>query len=105
MIGAIIVGTGMPQIGTERELLQEYFERNEGAGFDYAYRYPGFNKVLQAAGRVIRTEEDQGVVLLLEDRLLGREYQNLYPREWQQLQVCGRSQVKNIIREFWKYLP
>ncbi len=105
LIGAIIVGTGMPQIGTERELLQEYFERNEGAGFDYAYRYPGFNKVLQAAGRVIRTEEDQGVVLLLEDRLLGREYQNLYPREWQQLQVCGRSQVKNIIREFWKYLP
>ncbi len=101
LIGAVIVGTGMPQIGTEREILQQYFQREEGAGFDYAFRYPGFNKVLQAAGRVIRTERDRGVILILEDRLVGSEYQALYPREWDQLQVCNREQVRGYLQEFW----
>ena len=74
LIGAIIVGTGLPQIGSEREILKEYYDRKKQSGFDYAYRYPGMNKVLQAAGRVIRTKEDRGVILLLDDRFLGRDY-------------------------------
>lgn len=101
LIGAIIVGTGMPQIGTEREILQQYFQREEGAGFDYAFRYPGFNKILQAAGRVIRTEEDKGVILLLEDRILANEYKTLFPVEWQSLQICNRKQVKELLDRFW----
>ncbi len=62
LIGAIIVGTGLPQISNEREILKEYYDKKEGMGFDYAYRYPGRNKVLQAAGRVIRTAEDVGII-------------------------------------------
>lgn len=102
LIGAVIVGTGMPQIGTEREILQQYFQKEEGAGFDYAFRYPGFNKILQAAGRVIRTEEDKGVVLLLEERLMHKDYQNLYPREWEQIAVCNRFQIAEKLEDFWK---
>lgn len=102
LIGAVIVGTGMPQIGTERQILQDYFERTEGKGFDYAFRYPGFNKILQAAGRVIRTEEDKGVILFLEDRLNRREYYELYPREWGIPQLCNRKQMKEKVKNFWK---
>ena len=60
LIGAIIIGTGLPQIGTEREILRQYYDKKGVNGFDYAYRYPGMNKVLQSAGRVIRTQEDTG---------------------------------------------
>ena len=63
LIGAAVVGAGIPQVGPERELLKQYFDRSGENGFDYAYRYPGMNKVLQAAGRVIRTTEDTGVIL------------------------------------------
>ena len=65
LIGAAVVGAGIPQVGPERELLKQYFDRSGENGFDYAYRYPGMNKVLQAAGRVIRTTEDTGVILFL----------------------------------------
>ena len=68
LIGAIIVGTGLPQISNEREILMDYYEKRMGEGFDYAYRYPGMNKVLQAAGRVIRTIDDVGVIELLDER-------------------------------------
>lgn len=101
LIGTIIVGTGMPQIGIEREILQQYFQKEEGAGFDYAFRYPGFNKILQAAGRVIRTEEDKGVIILLEERLLGQEYSNLFPREWEQIQSCDKGGIEEKIACFW----
>lgn len=104
LIGAVIVGTGMPQIGTERELLQRYFDDMLGSGFDYAFRYPGFNKVLQAAGRVIRTEEDKGIILLLEERLQGREYQGIFPREWGQVTYCSRHNVGGALKEFWESL-
>mgnify|MGYP000485405178 CR=1 FL=1 len=72
------MGTGLPQIGSEREILKEYYDRKKQSGFDYAYRYPGMNKVLQAAGRVIRTKEDRGVILLLDDRFLGRDYGEIF---------------------------
>lgn len=101
LLGTIIVGCGMPQIGTEQELLQEYFQRTRGAGFDYAFRFPGFHKVLQAAGRVIRTEKDKGMILLLEERLAQREYQALYPKEWEQLLCCTKEQLKSLLCKFW----
>lgn len=105
LIGVIIVGTGMPQIGTEQDLLQEYFDNTLGTGFDYAFRYPGFHKVLQAAGRVIRTEEDKGVILLLEERLLAPEYHSLYPREWNKMQVCRANTVLSCLDVFWNTYP
>ena len=103
LIGAAIVGTGLPQVGQERELLKEYFDK-QGQGFDYAYRFPGMNKVLQAAGRVIRTAEDIGVVLLLDERFLQSTYRSLYPREWEQVQVVDKGNVAEKLAEFWKRL-
>ena len=102
LIGAVIVGTGLPQIGTEREILKDYFERNIGRGFDYAYRYPGMNKVLQAAGRVIRTIEDRGVIMLLDERFLENSYRNLFPREWETYRVCSLEDVKETVLRFWE---
>ena len=101
LIGAAIVGTGLPQVGSEREILKEYYDRKGNMGFAYAYRYPGMNKVLQAAGRVIRTKTDRGVVLLLDERFLQRSYQELFPVEWQGYDVCTVSQVGEKIGRFW----
>ena len=72
LIGTLIIGTGLPQVCNEREILKSYFDQKGLYGFDYAYRYPGMNKVLQAAGRVIRTEDDRGVILLLDERFQRR---------------------------------
>ena len=102
LIGAIIVGTGLPQIGSEREILKEYYDRKNQSGFDYAYRYPGMNKVLQAAGRVIRTKEDRGVILLLDDRFLGRDYGEIFPREWKDRSSCRLNTVEEAVSRFWR---
>lgn len=102
LIGAAIVGTGIPQVCTERELIRQYFDRIGMSGFDFAYLYPGMNKVLQSAGRVIRTEEDKGVLLLLDDRFLGRRYREIFPREWNKYQICNLNEVKKITENFWK---
>lgn len=102
LIGAIIVGTGLPQIGSEREILKEYYDRKKQSGFDYAYRYPGMNKVLQAAGRVIRTKEDRGVILLLDDRFLGRDYREIFPREWKDRSSCRLNTVEEAVSRFWR---
>ena len=102
LIGAIIVGTGLPQIGSEREILKEYYDRKKQSGFDYAYRYPGMNKVLQAAGRVIRTKEDRGVILLLDDRFLGRDYGEIFPREWTHRSSCRLNTVEEAVSRFWR---
>ena len=104
LIGALIVGTGLPQIGNEREILRQFYDRRDGSGFDYAYRYPGMNKVLQAAGRVIRTVSDAGVVLLLDDRFLRRDYQALFPREWESFAACSVDSVGEKLRRFWDSL-
>ena len=105
LIGAIIVGTGLPQIGSEREILKEYYDRKKQSGFDYAYRYPGMNKVLQAAGRVIRTKEDRGVILLLDDRFLGRDYGEIFPREWKDRSSCRLNTVEEAVSRFWRSFP
>ena len=102
LIGAAVVGTGLPQVGCEREILKEYYDKKGRVGFEYAYRYPGMNKVLQAAGRVIRTKEDRGVVLLLDERFLQSAYKNLFPPEWSGYQVCTVKQAGEVIRRFWE---
>ena len=101
LIGVIIVGTGLPQISNEREILKDFYDRQERAGFAYAFRNPGMNKVLQAAGRVIRTSEDRGVILLLDERFLQREYQALFPREWEGFQTVALPQVREAVEGFW----
>ncbi len=101
LIGAIIVGTGLPQVCNERELLKKYFDGWGENGFNYAYRYPGMNKVLQAAGRVIRTVDDFGVVALLDERFLSPAYQRLFPREWQERVVVTVDQIGRKVERFW----
>lgn len=101
LIGAIIVGTGIPQVGCERQFLKEYFDAQGENGFDYAYRYPGMNKVLQSAGRVIRTAEDIGVVALLDERFLEPQYRRMFPREWSQYEIVSVSQVSGKVERFW----
>lgn len=101
LIGAIIVGTGLPQVCNERELLKQYFDRQNENGFDFAYLYPGMNKVLQAAGRVIRTEQDVGVIALLDERFRKTEYQRTFPREWQDICYGNAECLDNVLKEFW----
>ena len=105
LIGAILVGTGLPQLGNEREILRSFYTENGENGFDYAYRYPGMNKVLQAAGRVIRTREDHGVILLLDERFRQREYSNLFPVEWNDRKTCTLSNVEVQLQKFWESIP
>lgn len=102
LIGALIIGTGLPQICNEREILKKYYEQRRLDGFAYAYLYPGMNKVLQAAGRVIRTDQDKGVILLLDDRFLQNQYQGLFPREWEAHEVCSLRNVETKLMGFWQ---
>lgn len=101
LIGALVVGTGIPQVGYEREILKNYYDGKGRNGFDYAYRYPGMNKVLQSAGRVIRTDEDKGVILLLDERFLYHEYLQLFPVEWGDYQTCRLEDVEEKLERFW----
>lgn len=101
LIGAVIVGTGLPQVCDEREILKKYFDGWGENGFDYAYRYPGMNKVLQAAGRVIRTAEDFGIVALLDERFLSPAYQRLFPREWREYEMVTVDQIGRKVERFW----
>jgi len=101
LIGALIVGTGIPQVCPEREILRHYFDGAGGGGFDYAYRYPGMNKVLQAAGRVIRTAEDVGVVVLLDERFESPAYRRLFPREWEDCRRVRLESVGGKVERFW----
>ncbi len=102
LIGVIVVGTGLPQINDEMNLLRRYFDESGSDGFSYAYMYPGMNKVLQSAGRLIRTDEDEGVILLLDDRFLRRDYQALFPREWEGFKVVDVGSVGEEVSEFWE---
>lgn len=101
LIGVAVVGTGLPQISNEREILKYYYDKQGMNGFDYAYRYPGMNKVLQAAGRVIRTREDRGIILLLDERFQELKYKYLFPSEWYDIQTGNQEKVKEAVREFW----
>ena len=102
LIGAVVVGTGLPQVCTDREIIKGYFEARGMDGFSYAYLYPGMNKVLQSAGRVIRTETDRGIVLLLDSRFSGSRYREIFPREWADCRICTASTLKDQIESFWK---
>ncbi len=105
LTGAAIVGTGIPMICSEREILREHFDREGVDGFDYAYRFPGMNRVLQAAGRVIRTDMDRGVILLLDDRFMQAAYRNLFPAEWADHQAGNAETARRQIQAFWERDP
>ena len=102
LIGTLIIGTGLPQVCNEREILKSYFNQKGLSGFDYAYRYPGMNKVLQAAGRVIRTEDDRGVILLLDERFQREKGKEIFPKEWADCERCRLDFVEEKIRLFWE---
>lgn len=101
LIGAVIIGTGLPQVCNERELIRQYFDSRGENGFDYSYRYPGMNKVLQAAGRVIRTAEDVGIVALLDERFLTPAYERMFPREWERCEVVTIRKCGEALTRFW----
>ena len=102
LIGAVIIGTGIPQIGGESEILRDFFDARDGNGFDYVYRFPGMNKVQQAAGRVIRTLSDVGVIALLDERFLQRDNRRLFPREWEDCRTTDLEHVDSLLADFWK---
>lgn len=101
--GAIIVGVGLPQICLERDIIRDYFNELKGTGFEYAYVYPGMNKVLQAVGRVIRTESDLGTVVLIDERFSQSSYRNLFPKEWQPKKVRSSLDISKNLEQFWTY--
>ena len=101
LIGCIIITVGLPQICMERDLIRDYMDRLCGQGFDYAYRYPGLNKVFQAAGRVIRTEEDRGVIVLIDSRYVQERYRRAFPPDWQPTPVRS-EEIGTVLEKFWK---
>lgn len=102
LIGAVVVGTGLPQVCNDREIVKQYFDSRGMDGFDYSYRYPGMNKVLQSAGRVIRTENDRGIIVLLDGRFCQKQYQELFPREWKVSRICSVGDIKEEAERFWE---
>jgi DNA excision repair protein ERCC-2 len=103
LIGVIIVGVGHPMVCFEKEIIKEYYDNKSNCGYEYSYMYPGMNKVLQAAGRVIRTEEDRGTVLLIDDRFLEQRYRRLFPKHWDSyIKIKNNIEVEKEICEFWK---
>jgi len=102
LIGVALVGVGLPGLGVEQDLIADCY-RNQGLdGFDYAYRYPGFTKVLQTAGRVIRSESDRGVIFLIDDRFYQPFYRDLYPKHWQMEVAHSLCDVEKSLSEFWQ---
>lgn len=102
LIGSIIVSVGLPQISKEQEELKRYFDEKNQQGFYYIYQLPGFNKMMQAAGRVIRTEEDRGVILLIDQRFSRKDYMQLYPSHWSKgVVVHDLSSMLNQLKQFW----
>ncbi len=101
--GVVIVGTGLPMYGGYNNLLKSFFDKEFGNGFDYAYTFPGLSKVIQAVGRVIRSENDRGVAILVDDRFSSYKYKKLYPREWNHMKVINDLHLlEKEIKDFWK---
>jgi DNA excision repair protein ERCC-2 len=98
--GAVIVGVGLPGMNAQRDLIRSYFDR-QGAGFDFAYRYPGINRVLQAAGRVIRSNQDRGALLLVDQRFGRPDYRRLLPGHWSWVAVQSAQQLEAQLGFFW----
>jgi Rad3-related DNA helicase len=99
LVGVVVVGTGMPRSSAEREVIRNYFDAKGDKGFAFAYTYPGLNKVLQAAGRLIRTETDHGIVLLLDDRFLEADLQEAFPKEWKNVQTCTVNTMTGLLAD------
>lgn len=103
LIGVAVVGVGLPQVNREQELLRDYYEETRGHGFAFAYQYPGMNKVLQAAGRLIRSEQDRGVVLLIDSRFSRRDYRALFPAHWSGARrIYSTIELRKNLEEFWR---
>lgn len=103
LIGAVVVGVGLPSISDERNILRDYYETTRESGYDYAYTYPGMNRVLQAAGRVIRSENDRGVIVLADDRWAEPRYQALMPEHWNGIVYANDARdIAELIADFWK---
>lgn len=102
LIGVIVVGVGLPQICLERNIIKNYFNKVNNIGYEYAYMYPGMTKVLQAAGRLIRTEEDKGIILLIDERFVYSNYQRLFPREWFPYVRVNNDNIGKYLSEFWE---
>jgi Rad3-related DNA helicase len=102
LIGAVVVGVGVPQVCLENDLIKEYFDQQNVSGFAYAYQYPGFNRVLQATGRVIRTESDRGIIVLIDERFTQARYRHLFPAHWRAFEVVqNTSEIKDKLKHFW----
>jgi DNA excision repair protein ERCC-2 len=99
--GAVVVGVGLPGLSLERELIRIYFEEKQMPGFNYSYLYPGMNRVCQAAGRVIRSEEDRGAILLVDTRYSLPQYASLFPSDWQVRFVKNEKHMGHILDKFW----
>ena len=103
LIGAVIVSPGIPALSPERRKLKDYYDTKLGAGYDFAYKYPGMNKVLQSAGRVIRTESDCGVLLFIDDRLSSYTYYDLFPEHLRcRRRIQSPEEIKKAAKNFWK---
>ena len=102
LIGVIVVGVGMPKIGPERDLIREHFDDEGMDGFRMAYQYPGLNRVLQGAGRVIRSEQDIGIICLVDGRFARLDYTTLLPREWQKITCQDQETLIREVTRFWK---
>jgi DNA excision repair protein ERCC-2 len=104
-VGAIIVGPGLPKVSFELELMRRYYEQHYSKGFEYAYLYPGMNRVVQSAGRIVRSETDKGVIVLLDRRFSYENYSRLFPRDWYQSSpselICRN--YREELSGFWKY--
>ena len=102
LIGTVIVGVGLPQVCLERDIIRDYFNERNNEGFEYAYMFPGMNKVMQAAGRVIRSETDRGIILLIDERFTNRSYLKLFPKEWfPYSRVIKADDITKYAGEFW----
>ena len=106
LVGAVVVGVGLPQICLERDLIRDYYDEKESAGFAYAYTYPGMNRVLQAAGRVIRSADDRGLVLFIDRRFGQEAYRDLFPSNWNRPELARDPEdIKRTVARFWKNSP
>lgn len=102
LIGAVIVGNGMGSITSEQNILREYYDSTRENGMEYAYIYPGFNNVMQAAGRVIRSENDRGVVVLIDERYSDPNIQRLFPKYWNHMKFTSDSYtLSELCERFW----
>jgi len=102
--GAIIVGVGLPQIGFDRDIIKDYYQTKIGKGWEYAYIIPGANKVMQAVGRVIRSHEDKGVVMLIDERFIHKPYPSIFPADWSHaISIRTDGEIKRILKAFWNH--